>query len=96
MTEAKTSEINYGIPREVKFLRPRLGWDVDGDMDLCQEEKLTGRESRKDGRVFYKVVRRRGRKSEAGIFNNDIVEKNLAEVARISAVSSPNIPTTLG
>jgi len=64
------------------------------EMALCHAEKLAVKESRKDHQRLFKVVRRRGKKSDWGLDRND-EKKNWADVATISALLLPDIPTRL-
>jgi len=64
-----------------------------GEVALWHAEKLEVKERHKDNQAFFKMVRWRGRKSEAGILDRDIEEKNWVDVVRTSAVSLPDVPT---
>jgi len=64
-----------------------------GEIALCHVKKLAVKKLHKDNQAFFKVVRWRGRRSEAGIFDKEVEEKNQVDIVRKSTVPLPEIPT---
>lgn len=65
-------------------------------MDPCQKEKFARRDRHKDNKPVFKVVRSKGRKSDAGILGSDVDKENFVDVASLSANSLSEMPTWLG